>query len=106
MPSKQLIAYAVHGGGAQRGARVPAPASGCCAGARCNAAFATENVDAVFTFFFNHPGPRGWRGRAGARLFAVVSGLLFTVSANALQKADPFSKKQCIAIAKLLAETF
>lgn len=44
------------------------------------------------------------RGDGGARLFAAVSGLLS--AANALQKADPFSKKQCIAIEKVLAGTF
>lgn len=95
MPSKQLIAYAAPGG-------APASASGCCAGARQNAAFGMENVDTVFIFFFNQLSSRRWWGQAGARLFAVVSGLLFTLCGKQILLA----KNQRVAIEELLAEIF
>lgn len=106
MPSKQLIAYATPGDTWWEGGG-PDAAHRHRLQAHRNAAFAMENVDTVFMFFFNRLSPRRWQGRAGARLFAITSGLLFTVDANALQKADPFSKKKvCFPIEKLLVEIF
>lgn len=100
MPSKQLIAYAAPGSARGGGANTAHRHRAAAPGHAKMPPLPRKTLMLVLFYFLIVPA----RGDGGARLFAAVSGLLS--AANALQKADPFSKKQCIAIEKVLAGTF